>query len=138
MKNWSALLMLCSFLFVACSGHKMLNQELIGTWKLEIDSFSDDDNTIPQGLKDYTTEFGNSITYVFQDDNSYTITSASIVNGKRGTYVVNNQNNEITLRMSEEDPNVIKVNEIIADTLYCESLITSSGKMIFKLKRVKN
>ena len=138
MKNWSALLILSSLLFVNCSSHKMLNQQLLGTWKLEIDSFSDDANTIPQGLKDYTTEFGNSITYVFQDDNSYTITSATIVDGNRGTYVVNNKRNEITLRMAEEAPNVIKVNQIIADTLYCESLITSSGKMIFKLKRVKN
>ncbi len=116
-----------------CESPRNLHQSITGSWQMQIDSFSG--SSIPPSIKAYTKTWGDSIQYIFQPDNSYTIISPRLPDGKRGTFMVSEERQEIVLRMAEEDPNIVEVKKTTPDTLYCESYITASGKMIFQLIR---
>jgi hypothetical protein len=133
MKQAYGLLLIFGIISSGCESPKTLHQSITGNWKMRIDSFSGE--TIPPNIKEYTKSWGDSIQYIFKPDNSYTIISPRLPDGKRGTFMVSEERQEIVLRMAEEDPNIVAITKATKDTIYCESSITSEGKMIFQLIR---
>lgn len=133
MKNVYRLLLIFGILASGCESPKTLHQSITGNWKMRIDSFSGE--SIPPNIKEYTKSWGDSIQYIFNPDNSYTIISPRLPDGKRGTFSASEERQEIVLRMAGEDPNIVEIKKATKDTIYCESFITAEGKMIFKLIR---
>lgn len=133
MKHAYGLLLIVWIFASGCDTPKTLHQSITGNWKMRIDSFSGE--SIPPNIKEYTKSWGDSIQYIFNPDNSYTIISPRLPEGKRGTFSANEERQEIVLRMAGEDPNIVEVTKASKDTIYCESSITAEGKMIFQLIR---
>jgi hypothetical protein len=113
---------------------KSLDKVIIGKWQLS--EFHIQDASVHNDVKEHAKKLAESVQYLFLEDGSYTITSSTIVNGKRGIWVYRKETNDLVLEMQNEAPSIIKVLETQPDLLICESPTSDSGQVNFELIRL--
>ncbi|MGB0425023.1 MAG: hypothetical protein ACPGED_11885 [Flavobacteriales bacterium] len=142
MKNVLVLFLFFAFAMSSCNSSKEIDcslkklelaSNLIGKWNLQVTGFSD--NSIPESTQEYMLREGSSISYEFIEDQRYIINTPHLQAPKEGSYEIVKNKNSVILFIGKEDPKIMDVVRMTSDTLWCETFLSQTGKMIYHLTR---
>lgn len=142
MKPVKLFLFVFAFAMFSCNSSREIDGEvkrldlasiLIGTWDLEVTGFSDE--SIPKSTQEYMLKEGSSISYEFLEDQRYIIYTPHLSAPKEGSFEIVKNKNTVILYVGKEDPKTMDVVRMTSDTLWCETYLSQTGKMIYHLTR---
>ena len=142
MRTVKLILFVFAFTMFSCNSSREIDGEikklnlaynLIGTWDLEVTGFSD--NSIPKSTQEYMLKEGSSISYEFIQDQRYIIHTPHLNTPKEGSFESVKNKNSVILYVGKEDPKIMDVVRMTSDTLWCETYLSQTGKMIYHLTR---
>ncbi|NQX92683.1 MAG: hypothetical protein HRT74_11270 [Flavobacteriales bacterium] len=137
---------LCAFFFAiamwSCSNKEAVIQEdsiqetLLGKWQLKVTGFTDE--TVPKDVQDYLMASSAGIKYEFKKDSTYLVISEALNQPKLGSYSFIDSTSNVVLEIPGQDPKIMEIVRSSGDTLFCESYLTATGKMIYYITRLPN